>query len=341
MIIDIVIPSFHREKSLVRLLTSLFNSSDSTGTTYRVFLYIQDLQDTEDAKELVKLSQSSVDRVFLPEFLVQKYHVPVMGHIRTDAVEWYRNVVSSQDLKLGDAVVLCDDDIVFTGDLTPLSESSKNLIERDGLLGVVTSSISTPFVELSRPYQNLKKPKMVYGLETLFIINPSHHMIGNLFDPLMYNIVCGEDCYLFLKALIAEDVWMISGVDKCVWYDEKCWNDTTIDGGGLHEAVTTWVDKSVPKSMVGREESIKGVTKDYFQFLCADFMHYESAFRGGRRLRDDILEYVKTIDYSDMMNRVPQLTEFDGTHRHFYNSRDWGYLETDAVEFKNRLEELK
>lgn len=331
MVIDIVIPSYHRESTLVRLIKSLYESKDTNGNSYRVFCYVQDLREDE-GKELLAMASMAIDKIFIMS--VPKHPFPIMGRIRKEAFESY--LCETENSVRADVSLMCDDDTVFTEDISKLSEACETFLQSKALLGVANSKKSDTVCAI-RNFNSKVSVNNAYGLETLFFINNNHDCLPKLFDKMLDNMVCGEDCYMYLKALLMGQAVLVLGMSECVWYDERCWNNTTIDGGGLHEAVSSVSKLTVPKSMVGREESIKMLTNNFFQFMCADFLHYECAFRGGRRLRNDLYEYAKTIDLDHMVSRDPVCMEVDGTHRHFYNKIDFEYVKRYENDLKLSL----
>lgn len=312
--VAVVIPTYHRIKSVIKQI-STFNAAVKEGTIdFRFFWYAQDVPDTdvEAINEVLKYAEHEKFNFIFAD----KYENPIIGKIRADAVEHSMNLMMDQ-MWVPDMVHMVDDDIWFSGDI---SMFEKSLVEFNH------SHYDMAFI---RSFKNRKyKIVDVYDIRSdnntapatdLGILFKVSDKMFWLFDKTFQQISVGEDCYLLFKGLaMGWKAAQITGINSSFTWDDNWLLDTSQNGGGIHEVALERLG-SVPKDMCTRNELLSRSDNSYVQWHCADMFHYEAAASSFRRIRPGLYGYLndncEATEDAILRKLGAGIMPYDGTNR--------------------------
>lgn len=340
MKIDILVPSFHRENSIIRMLKTFEESVKPSGFETKFIFYVQDSKPVD--QERLADCANSLTSCEVQFVFVDKEPIPVIGAIRRNAWFKCKNLVSRDC----DVLLTSDDDSWFTGDVTPMFELLEEFANSNYLTGFLRSfkNRRPGLVPAFDPKSEvIAGPAMDGGIAFNMGLYGSP-AIDWIYDEIFGGMSVGEDIYIMLKTMaMGETPCNIFGTLQSVTWSDLYLKDTTADGGGLHEMLSQQ-HQNVPKDMVKRNELMSRSTNSYVQYMMADFFHYDSAMSGFRRIRNDLIEYISNhikpteqgmVRYGDW-----GLMKFDGSHRVVFglDKKDYTTIERKDVEFKNYVD---
>lgn len=310
--VAVVIPTYHRIKSVIKQMSSFSQSAKSNNVEFRFYWFMQDASQ-EDCDMLPRLMTDNTFNIIHSA----KYENPIIGKIRADAINASMHEMIAEQGWEPDLVHMVDDDIWFSDDI---SMFEKALVEFNH------SHYDMAFI---RSFKNRKyKIVDVYDIRSdnntapatdLGILFKGSDKMFWLFDKTFQQISVGEDCYLLFKGLaMGWKAAQITGINSSFTWDDNWLLDTSQNGGGIHEVALERLG-SVPKDMCTRNELLSRSDNSYVQWHCADMFHYEAAASSFRRIRPGLYGYLNDNCEAteDAILRKPGagIMPYDGTNR--------------------------